>query len=125
MPLKGVSRGLCKYPVRHYFLVFRSSLFVTSTFVMDPGGTPGINTGILETVRYATETSPLQTHPNTEVMKISTPDSELSPVVTSVSAVGNPHVQDLSVSDDQQVEGLGQSYERRVHETPQNTREFC
>ena len=89
---------------------------------MDPGGTPGINTGILETVRYETETSPLQTHPNTEVMKISTPDSELSPVVTSMSAVENPHVQDLSVSDDQQVEGLGQSYERRVHETPQFTR---
>ena len=90
---------------------------------MDSTGTPGITTG-LETIRYQTETSPLQTHPNTEVMKISTPDSELSPVVTSVNAVGSPHVQDLSVSDDQQVEGLGQSYERRVHETPQITREI-
>ena len=88
---------------------------------MDPGGTPGMLTG-LETIRYESETSPLQTHPNTEVMKISTPDSESSPVVTSENAVGGPHVQDLSVSDDQQVEGLGQSYERRVHETPQFTR---
>ena len=89
---------------------------------MDPAGTPGINTGDLQTVRYETETSPLQTHANTEVMNIATPENGPSPVVTSVNAVGSPHVQDLSVSDDQQVEGLGQSYERRVHETPQNTR---
>ena len=92
---------------------------------MDPAGTPGINTGDLQTVRYETETSPLQTHANTEVMNIATPENGPSPVVTSVNAVGSPHVQDLSVSDDQQVEGLGQSYERRVHETPQNTRDFC
>ena len=90
--------------------------------VVDPAGTPGINTGELQTVRYETDTSPLQTHVNTEVMNIATPDSEFSPVVTSVSAVGIPHVQDLSVSHDQQVEGLGQSYERRVNETPQITR---
>ena len=106
------------------FLGFRFVFSVTSTPVMDPAGTPGINTGDLQTVRYETETSPLQTHANTKVMDIATPDSESSPVVTSVNAVGNPHVQDLSVSDDQQVEGLGQSYERRVDETPQITRVF-
>ena len=87
---------------------------------MDPAGTPGINTGTLETVKYETETSPLQTHVNIGVMNIATPDSESSP-----KAVGSPHVQDLSVSDDQQVEGLGQSYERRVDETPQITRALC
>ena len=91
---------------------------------MDQGGTPGITTGELQTVRYESESSPLHTHPNTEVMNIATPEDGLSPSVTTVSAEGNPRVQDLSVSHDQQVEGLGQSYERRVNETPQITRVF-
>ena len=91
---------------------------------MDSAGTPGINTGELQTVRYETETSPLQTHANTEVMNIATPETESPPKVTTVKAVESPYVQDLSVSDDQQVEGLGQSYERRVDETPLNTREI-
>ena len=127
MLLKGVLCSDCGIPVRHFSRGFIRFVFCDIDAVMDPSGTPGIETG-LHTVLTNQDQSPPQAYPTgTQAMNIATPESMESPTVQSVTTdrvVQETSILDPAVPTGQRVEGLGEGYERLVDETPLHTRDI-